>query len=54
MLLQEFLAHSQFLIITHSKPTMQVADDLYGVTQEEQGVSKRIAVHFEEIERHVA
>ena len=54
LMLREFLSHSQFLIITHSKPTMAVADVLYGVTQEEQGVTKRIHVRFEEIERQVA
>ena len=54
LLLREFLAQSQFLIITHSKPTMATADVLYGVTQEEQGVTKPVRIKFEEIERQVA
>ena len=47
-LLQEFLARSQFVVITHSKRTMQSADVLYGVTMEEPGVSKRVSVRFED------
>ncbi|MBN1343657.1 MAG: chromosome segregation protein SMC [Phycisphaerae bacterium] len=44
---QEFLEHSQFVVITHSKRTMSVADAMYGVTMQEPGVSKRVAVRFE-------
>jgi chromosome segregation protein len=46
--LRDFLDHSQFIIITHSKKTMSVADVLYGVTMQESGVSKRVAVRFED------
>jgi chromosome segregation protein len=46
--LHEFLDQSQFIIITHSKKTMAVADVLYGVTMQESGVSKRVAVRFED------
>ena len=46
--LQEFLARTQFVVITHSKRTMACADILYGVTMEEPGVSKRVSVRFEE------
>ncbi|MBU0639519.1 MAG: AAA family ATPase, partial [Planctomycetes bacterium] len=45
--LQEFLTHSQFIVITHNKRTMQCADMLYGVTMEELGVSKRVSVRFD-------
>ena len=45
--LRDFLSSTQFIVVTHSKKTMAAADTLYGVTQEESGVSKRIAVRFE-------
>ncbi len=46
--LREFLDLSQFIIITHSKRTMSCADVLYGVTMQESGISKRVAVRFED------
>jgi chromosome segregation protein len=46
--LQEFLSHSQFVVITHSKRTMACAAVLYGITMEEPGVSKRVSVRFED------
>jgi chromosome segregation protein len=50
MIIQEFLETSQFIVITHHKRTMQIADVLYGVTMQEQGVSKRVAVKFDQVD----
>ncbi|MFQ5806863.1 MAG: chromosome segregation protein SMC [Phycisphaerae bacterium] len=47
-MLNDFLAQSQFVLITHNKRTMQCVDVLYGVTMEEPGVSKRVSVRFED------
>jgi chromosome segregation protein len=45
----EFLEHCHFIVITHNKRTMQVADQLFGVTMQERGVSKRVNVKFDDV-----
>ncbi len=52
-ILQRFLEHSQFIIITHNKRTIGMADVLYGVTMQEQGVSKLVSVKFHKAEEAV-
>jgi chromosome segregation protein len=46
-LLREMSAGTQFIIITHSKKTMESAQAMYGVTMQEPGVSKLVSVKFE-------
>ena len=46
--LKRFSGYTQFIVITHRKPTMELADSLYGVTMEERGVSKIVSVMLSE------
>ena len=46
MLLKEMSLETQFVVITHSKRTMEAAQALYGVTMQEPGVSRLVAVRF--------
>lgn len=45
-LIRSMTPHSQFILITHNKRTMELADLLYGVTMEEAGVSKMVSVRL--------
>ncbi len=53
-LVREFTDRCQFLMVTHAKTTMEAADVLYGVTMEEPGVSKRVAVRMTDYDAAVA
>jgi chromosome segregation protein len=46
---RQFLDESHFIVITHNKRTMQMADALYGVTMQERGVSKRVRVRLDQV-----
>lgn len=46
VMLDKFLVNSQFIIVTHNKRTMSVADVIYGVTMQEFGVSKPVGVRM--------
>ena len=51
-MIEDFCQHSQFIVVTHNKRTMQFADAIYGITQSEPGVSQKISVKLENIEEH--
>ncbi|MBN1795712.1 MAG: chromosome segregation protein SMC [Sedimentisphaerales bacterium] len=50
MMIREFQKDSQFIVITHAKRTMSIADMLYGITMQTKGVSKKISVQFDQYE----
>ncbi len=45
-ILRKFCNNTQFIVVTHNKRTMEAANALYGVTMEEEGVSKLVTVRF--------
>jgi chromosome segregation protein len=49
-LVRDFSRDTQFIVITHSRRTMEAADVLYGVTMEEAGCSRLVSVNFAEME----
>ncbi len=51
--LHKMSSKSQFIIITHRRGTMEEADMLYGVTMQDEGVSKLLALHISEVEKHM-
>ena len=49
--LKKFSITTQFLVITHRKGTMEAADTVYGVTMEENGISKLLSIKLSEVDR---
>ena len=47
--LEQFSDETQFIMITHRKSTMEIADTIYGVTMEDQGSSKTVSIELEAI-----
>lgn len=47
-ILRDFSKNTQFIVVTHNKRTMEATDALYGVTMQEEGVSKLVSVKFNE------
>lgn len=47
-LVREMSSHSQFIVITHNKRTMETSDALYGITMEEPGSSRVVSVKLQE------
>ena len=44
--LHKLTAHTQFIVITHRRGTMEAADRLYGITMQEKGVSTLVSVNL--------
>jgi chromosome segregation protein len=53
-MVREMTDRSQFIVITHNKRTMEAADNLYGVTMQEPGVSKLVSVNLSKLGSHGA
>ena len=49
--LKKFSEETQFIVITHRKPTMELADALFAVTMQEKGVSKTVSVKLSDVEK---
>jgi chromosome segregation protein len=47
-IIRKFSDKTQFIVVTHNKRTMEAANALYGITMEEEGVSKIVTVRFNE------
>ena len=47
-LIKEFSQKTQFIIVTHNRATMEAADILYGITMEDDGVSRVLSLKLEE------
>ena len=47
-ILDDFSKDTQFIVVTHNKRTMEAANTLYGVTMQEEGISKLVSVKFNE------
>ncbi|MDE3057958.1 MAG: chromosome segregation protein SMC [Bacteroidota bacterium] len=47
-ILRKFSDNTQFIVVTHNKRTMEAANAMYGVTMEEEGISKLVSVRFNE------
>ena len=47
-MIQRFSSETQFILVTHNKRTMEMANRLYGVTMQEEGVSSLVSVRFDE------
>ena len=51
--LRRMTDHTQFIVITHRRGTMEAADVLYGVTMQEQGVSKILRLSLDELAKQL-
>ena len=50
-MIKTFSKNSQFIVVTHNKLTMEASDYLYGVTQQQKGISKIVSVNLNDIDK---
>ncbi|MBI9072202.1 MAG: chromosome segregation protein SMC [Melioribacteraceae bacterium] len=53
-LISDFSKNTQFIMVTHNKRTMEAAENMYGVTMQEEGVSKLVGVQFNDDLKQIA
>jgi len=53
-MVREMTDASQFIVITHNKRTMEIADHLYGITMQEPGSSKVVSVNLRAVDDVIA
>ena len=51
--LRQMCDHTQFIVITHRRGTMEESDVLYGVTMQEQGVSRILTIDLGSMEKEL-
>jgi chromosome segregation protein len=51
-ILRKFSDNTQFVVVTHNKRSMEATNAMYGVTMEEEGVSKLVSVRFNEVQNN--
>jgi chromosome segregation protein len=51
-ILRKFSDNTQFVVVTHNKRSMEATNAMYGVTMEEEGISKLVSVRFNEVEKN--
>ncbi|RJP72432.1 MAG: chromosome segregation protein SMC [Ignavibacteriales bacterium] len=53
-IIKEFSASTQFIMVTHNKRTMEAAETMYGVTMQEEGISRLVSVQFNDELKNVS
>ena len=51
--MRQLAGRTQFIVITHRRGTMEEADVLYGVTMQEQGVSRMLTINLNDVEKEL-
>ena len=52
-MIKEFAADTQFIVITHNKKTMLSGDVMYGLTMPTPGISKKVSIKMDEVDKFI-